>query len=55
MSFFRLPDLLQLLGILRRDINDTLAKLVLSLALTAENIVLKPEEWTLAAIFLVKM
>jgi len=50
-----LPDLLQLLGILRRDINEALAKFVFSLALTAENIVLKPEEWTLAAIFLLKM
>jgi len=50
-----LPDVLQLLGILRRDINDQLNKLVFSFSLSAENIILKPEEWTLVAIILIKM
>ena len=43
------------MGILRGDINEILGKLVFSFDLTAENVVLKPEEWTLVAIFLLKM
>jgi len=50
-----LPDLLQLLGILRRDVNEALGKFVHSFSLGAENVVLKPEEWTLVSIFLLKM
>jgi len=50
-----LPDILQLMGILRRNINETLGKFVFSFDLTADNVVLKPEEWTLVAIFMLKM
>jgi len=50
-----LPDILQLMGILRGDINEILGKFVFSFDLSAENVVLKPEEWTLVAIFLLKM
>ena len=50
-----IPNLLQLLGILRRDVNEALGKFVHSFSLGAENVVLKPEEWTLVSIFLLKM
>ena len=43
------------MGILRRNINETLGKFVFSFDLTADNVVLKPEEWTLVAIFMLKM
>ena len=54
-GLFRFPDLLKLFGLLRRDISDPLRKVDATFELGAENIVLKPQEWTLVAIILLKM
>lgn len=53
--FLSLPDMLQLLGLLRLDINENLRKLVVSFEFSASNVVLKPKEWTLVALILIKM
>ena len=53
--YFRLPGMLQLVGLLPSDINEHLRKLVLSFELSAVNVVMKTNEWTLVAIIMIKM
>ena len=53
--YFRLPDILKLLGISHQHVNESLRKLILSFQLGAKNIVMKPQEWTLTAVILLKM
>ena len=50
-----LPDILQLIGISRQEIDESLRKLVLSFEFSATNIVLRPQEWTLVSVILLKM
>ena len=47
--------MLQLVGLLPSDVNEYLRKLVLSFELSANNVVLKTNEWTLVGIILLKM
>ena len=47
--------MLQLVGLLPSDINEHLRKLVLSFELSAVNVVMKTNEWTLVAIIMIKM
>ena len=53
--YFRLPDMLQLVGISRTDIAENLRKLVLSFELTSSNVVLQTKDWTLVCLYLIKM
>ena len=53
--YFRLPDMLQLVGISKTDIAENLRKLVLSFELTASNVVLQTKDWTLVCLYLIKM
>ena len=50
-----LPDILQLLGVLRSDLNENLRKIVSSFEFKSTNVSLKPKEWTLVAFILIKM
>ena len=43
------------MGLLPSDVNGYLRKLVLSFELSANNVVLKTNEWTLVGIILLKM
>ena len=47
--------MLQLLGLIPSDVNEHLRKLVLSFELSASNVVLKTNEWTLVAVIIIKM
>lgn len=49
------PSLLDLAGLRKRDFSDILRRLVLTLSLDADSIVLRPGEWTLAAVILLVM
>ena len=51
----RFPSLLDLAGLRKRDFSDMLRRLVLTLSLDAESIVLRPGEWTLVAVILLVM
>ena len=55
LIYFRIPGMLQLVGLLPSDVNEYLRKLVLSFELSANNVVLKTNEWTLVGIILLKM
>ena len=50
-----LPDILQLIGIPRQEIDQSLRKLVSSFEFSATNIVLRPQEWMLVSVILLKM